>query len=44
MVHWQKKRQDKKSKRFRQKNKTGDRKVGSNDNPEIPDEREIRHP
>ena len=36
------KRQDRKSNRTRQKNKTGDSKVESNDSPEIPDRRETK--
>ena len=38
--HWQKKEQDRRSSRSRQKNKKGDRKVESDDSPEIPDRRE----
>ena len=38
------KRQDRKSNRTSQKNKTGDSKVESNDSPEMPDRgRDIRH-
>ena len=41
----EKKGQDRKSKRTRQKNKSGDRKGESNDSPEIPDMgKNIRHP
>ena len=35
-----KKRYDRKNNRTRQKNKTGDSKVDSNDSPEIPDRRD----
>ena len=39
------KRQDRKSEGFRQKNKIGDSKVESNDSPEVPDRGEdIEHP
>ena len=37
------KREDKKGNRTRQKNKTGDSKVESNDSPEVPDRRETSH-
>ena len=43
MGHWQTekdKRQDRKSIASRQKNRGGDRKVESNENPDIPDRRE----